>query len=298
MKPDRLFRVFQAIHCWADNVRRLATPRPAWRAEAEFAYYQFDPTALAGQLERQKTWQRTGHAAGFGLVQSLMQTFSGLAWLANKRVLEIGAGECMLGQALVRAGAREVFAVDAVPKQIWAAAACGEKNLRCGIADALDLPFADQSFDLVVANLVLHHIRPLPQLLSEVFRVLGAGGWFCALEPAPLCGLLVHEQTSDNEAPLWPGAVASALIDSGFGQVEHNYVWVRFATSLLGPFSPSYRIAAHKPGEGTTALGWRRQPKPSTLPGLWIDSGCRFSPLVAAQQQQLCECLRSSGWTL
>ena len=50
--------------------------------------------AFGAQLARQKAWQRQGHFVGLGVVQAL-----GLldrTRLAGKRVLEIGAGECML----------------------------------------------------------------------------------------------------------------------------------------------------------------------------------------------------------
>ena len=41
------------------------------------------------------------------------------------------------------------------------------------------------------------------------------GGRLLALEPAPIVGLFVHDQTSDNEPPLWPQTVTQALADAG-----------------------------------------------------------------------------------
>jgi len=283
---------------WAHNLRRLLVPRPSWRAEAEFAFYQVRESELAEQLSRQKLWQRQGHFIGLSVVDAL-----GLLdrqALGGRRILEIGAGECMLSQALLTAGAGEVWAADAVPKQLWAAAAQHSQGdnpagLHCVVADALDLPFATGSFDLVVANLVLHHIRPLPALLSEVARVLRPGGRFVALEPAPLVGLLVHDQTSDNEAPLWPGTVTAALGEAGLQAPEHHYLWVRLRSGLLGPLSPSYRVRADKPGiVGSVAPGdlLRRPLVASRLPGLSLDSGCRFAPLVHEQLTAIVECVK------
>lgn len=276
------------IHDWAENLRRMMQPRPTWRAEAEYDYYQVDPAQLAAQWDRQKLWQRQGQLGGLLLCDAL-----GLCdreRLTGLRVLEIGAGECMASQALHQLGA-EVWAVDAVPKQIWAAAAQKRQTpLHCLIGDALDLPFAPGSFDLVVANLVIHHVRPLSRLFGELVRVLAPGGQLVALEPAPLVGLLVHDRTSDNEAPLWPQTVVQALTQAGFADAASSYQWVRLRTARLGPLSPSYRVSARKPGPVVKAqLGLLRPLVPSRLEGLLVDEGCSFGTLATAQIATLAE---------
>lgn len=45
------------------------------------------------------------------------------------------------------------------------------------------LPFADQTFDLVLCDWVVEHIEDPEFLVSEVRRVLKIGGWFCACTP-------------------------------------------------------------------------------------------------------------------
>lgn len=49
-------------------------------------------------------------------------------------------------------------------------------NLIFKVADAQDLPFADASFDAVVANHMLYHVPDRPRALSEFKRVLRPGG--------------------------------------------------------------------------------------------------------------------------
>jgi SAM-dependent methyltransferase len=39
------------------------------------------------------------------------------------------------------------------------------------------LPFANASFDVVVANAALHHMRDIPAAIAEMLRVLRPGGW-------------------------------------------------------------------------------------------------------------------------
>ncbi|KIA83471.1 SAM-dependent methyltransferase [Kaistella solincola] len=44
-------------------------------------------------------------------------------------------------------------------------------------ADILDLPFEDESFDVIFCNHVLEHIEKDAQAMSELFRVMKKGGW-------------------------------------------------------------------------------------------------------------------------
>lgn len=44
-------------------------------------------------------------------------------------------------------------------------------------ADILDLPFEDESFDIVFCNHVLEHIEDDKKAMSELFRVMKKGGW-------------------------------------------------------------------------------------------------------------------------
>lgn len=44
-------------------------------------------------------------------------------------------------------------------------------------ADILDLPFEDESFDIIFCNHVLEHIEDDQKAMSEIFRVMRKGGW-------------------------------------------------------------------------------------------------------------------------
>jgi SAM-dependent methyltransferase len=44
------------------------------------------------------------------------------------------------------------------------------------VADAHELPFADESFDTVIANHMLYHVEDRPRAFAEIRRVLVAGG--------------------------------------------------------------------------------------------------------------------------
>lgn len=53
------------------------------------------------------------------------------------------------------------------------------------VAPGQPLPFADNSFDLVIADYVLEHVarKDAPGVADELFRVLRPGGWFAARTP-------------------------------------------------------------------------------------------------------------------
>lgn len=55
------------------------------------------------------------------------------------------------------------------------------ENIAYRIADIQDIPFGDNCFDIVIANMMLYHVPDIKKGLSEVSRVLKDGGFFyCA----------------------------------------------------------------------------------------------------------------------
>ena len=202
------------------------------------------------------------------------------------------------GARIARArGVAQVVATDIDPVALSAARANFELDLadvpgfapsRVELGDRLPDAWGI-AFDLVVANLVLHHIRPVSAVLREVRRLLRPGGVFAAAEPAPLAGMLAHDATSENEAPLWPQVITDALTEAGFVDVRSEYYWSRFETSRLGLLSPSYRVrgqvpvatvadASPKPlGEGLAddAAVLSRPLQGTKIPGLLLDLGAQ-----------------------
>lgn len=51
------------------------------------------------------------------------------------------------------------------------------------VADAMHLPFGDDSFDLVTANMVLEHLEKPEMVFAEIARVLSPGGHFVFVTP-------------------------------------------------------------------------------------------------------------------
>jgi SAM-dependent methyltransferase len=267
---------------WLYNVQQILFGRQSWSAEDEFDYYRVTPELVRLHAERQVQFERNAYLLGLQLAQSF--GILDRTMLRRARVLDIGAGECALTEALaLGVGAAEVVAVDAVPKQLWAAAAHhrNASNLRFVIADAADLPYETGSFDVAVANLVLHHVEPVRAVFSELFRVLRPGGIFVAMEPAPIAGLLGHEILSRNEAPVAAAVLTREAQAVGFVDVKTTYWWERLRTSALGPLSPGYRLVAKAPGDAHEAFTRLRRPLTSMPLPVSCDCGRRDSSPVA-----------------
>jgi SAM-dependent methyltransferase len=102
-----------------------------------------------------------------------------------KRILDAGCGDGQISRLVAAAGAEIVIGVDPTWNQLTVAneRAGGPSYLKAGAAG---LPFADASFDAVVACLVFEHIRDVDQAIAEVARVLEPGGRFCFFLNHPL----------------------------------------------------------------------------------------------------------------
>ena len=108
-----------------------------------------------------------------------------LEWLAGReRVLDVGTGEGQLARPLA-AGGTMVIGIDPTQNQIVEAASRGG-GVSYARAGAAQLPFADASFDAVVACLVFEHIDDVDSAIAEVSRVLEPGGRFVFFLNHPL----------------------------------------------------------------------------------------------------------------
>ena len=102
-----------------------------------------------------------------------------------RRVLDVGCGEGQLARLAAGGGAGLVVGVDPTAGQLRAAAERGG-GVRLARSGAAALPFADASFDAVLACLVFEHIVDVDEAIAEVARVLSPGGRFVFMLNHPL----------------------------------------------------------------------------------------------------------------
>ncbi len=101
------------------------------------------------------------------------------------RVLDVGCGEGQVARLALAGGASMAIGVDPTAAQVEVATARGG-GAAYGRAVAAALPFADGSFDAVVACLVFEHIRDVDVAIADVARVLCPGGRFLFFLNHPL----------------------------------------------------------------------------------------------------------------
>jgi ubiquinone/menaquinone biosynthesis C-methylase UbiE len=126
------------------------------------------------------------------------------------RALEIGAGTGYFSLNLLQAGViREAVCTDissGMLDELERTAARLGLRITTACCDAQELPFADDSFDLVFGHAVLHHLPDLDVAFREFRRVLRPGGRlaFCG-EPSEYGDRLagVPKRAALRMAPAW-----------------------------------------------------------------------------------------------
>jgi ubiquinone/menaquinone biosynthesis C-methylase UbiE len=129
------------------------------------------------QPDAYRTWRESSLGAiTEGTEQALIWRMAGP--LAGLRVLDVGCGDGAYAVIAAQSGAR-VAGVDTSPRMIEAAqrrAAGQDVQIALRVADADALPFADGSFDMVLAVTVLCFLADATTAVREMARVLAPGG--------------------------------------------------------------------------------------------------------------------------
>ena len=107
----------------------------------------------------------------------------------GRRTLDLGCGEGRLTRELKALG-HDVVGVDLSPRML-ASASEADPLIETHLADAAELPFADATFDCVVAFMSLQDVERLDEASAEAARVLVPGG--------ALCIAIVHPVNSAGE---------------------------------------------------------------------------------------------------
>lgn len=98
-------------------------------------------------------------------------------------LLDLGAGTGDLAQEAIRQypGAH-IFAADFTLGMMQAGQKRSGPTVQFSAADALQIPFSDESFDAVVSGFLLRNVVDLQKALKEQWRVLKPGGIFVSLD--------------------------------------------------------------------------------------------------------------------
>ncbi|MDH7484898.1 MAG: class I SAM-dependent methyltransferase [Anaerolineae bacterium] len=128
------------------------------------AHWQKDVAAARGVPSL--VW-RAGQERRLGMMQHWAQ-------LAGARILVDGCGVGMYVRAL-RQFTPHVWGLDIEAERV-AEAQAAVPDARLQVADGEALPYADDSFDVVLSHEVIEHVGDDRQVLAEMLRVLRPGG--------------------------------------------------------------------------------------------------------------------------
>jgi SAM-dependent methyltransferase len=116
------------------------------------------------------------------VIRSRLLALGAQATGRDARILEVGCGIGDYTRGLAQNTAGRVVSLDVAPGLVAHAETARPGNVRFLAADVESLPFASGTFDAVVGNAVLHHLR-LDRTVPEMLRVLKPGGRLCFAEP-------------------------------------------------------------------------------------------------------------------
>jgi ubiquinone/menaquinone biosynthesis C-methylase UbiE len=175
-----------------------------------------------------------------------------LAALAgDEQVLDAGCGTGMMA---LRIAAQypgcTVQGIDISQKMIAVArrdAAAQGLAVAFRVASILDLPYPDGAFDLVVTNIMYHHLdlAEKRRAVAEIARVLRPGGRYVSAEFGPRARNALQRHLAKGEYTLYPSHLAEAGLT--VAHEELGVLWWRKKVV--------YRVAVKQEGEndGTVA---------------------------------------------
>jgi ubiquinone/menaquinone biosynthesis C-methylase UbiE len=152
--------------------------------------------------------------------------------LQGKRLLDLGCGAGENSVYFAMQGA-SCIAADYSPGMVEVALQLAERHgveIEGCTANAMALDFPDNTFDIVYASNLLHHIPDPKHALKEMHRVLKHGGKACFWDPLkhnPVINIyrqIATEVRTDDEMPLDINIVN--YIKSLFSQTDYDTFWI------------------------------------------------------------------------
>jgi SAM-dependent methyltransferase len=176
-----------------------------------------------------------------------------IAERAPRRVLEVGSGTGALAARIASELGVEIVGLDQSERMVELTRARGVEAV---IGDAQALPYADASFDCVLAAWVLYHVPDVPRALAEFARVLRPGGRLVATTNSVEHVRELREALGvDSRRYSFSAENGAELLRPHFARVERRdaFGWIEF---------PDRAAAQAYVDAGATLAGGRRELPP------------------------------------
>jgi ubiquinone/menaquinone biosynthesis C-methylase UbiE len=176
---------------------------------------------------------------------------------AGDHILDLGSGagnDCFVARALVGEEGRVTgidFTEQMVSKAIDNCKRLGYRNIEFVRGDIEEMPFSNDSFDVVISNCVLNLVPDKTKAFSEIYRVLKPGGHFCVSDVV-IRGSLPDKLREDAE--MYAGCVSGAssmdvylqiVEQTGFRNINVNkQKEIRLPETLLSKYNDENEIVA------------------------------------------------------
>ena len=161
----------------------------------------------------------------------------------SSRILELGCGNGIAAMLLNRSG-HHVIGTDISALFLEEAAQWqetsdrnGEHKLEYRVCDVLELPFQDETFDVVCSNELIEHLPDVETALSEMIRVTRQGGRIIICGPnlcSPLMPLidLIQLIRGKPGRPFWGETKRQAFVNS----VKNFFLYLKKRVSPIPQF--------------------------------------------------------------
>ena len=113
-----------------------------------------------------------------------------LPFRADMKILDLGTGSGYLSFPIAKKYPNiSIIGLDIVEKALevnrFMAKEQNVRNISFITYDGIDLPFADNEFDMVISRYALHHFPDIQKSISEVSRVIKQEGFLFISDPTP-----------------------------------------------------------------------------------------------------------------
>jgi ubiquinone/menaquinone biosynthesis C-methylase UbiE len=173
---------------------------------------QLDAATLDALVTR---FEARGKHAAFA--DMLTEYLDAMQIAPSASVLDLGCGTGLVARAIARHASftGSVAGIDLSPHLVAAATRLADADgvsarVTFQSGDALKLPFADASFDAVVAHTLISHVSAPLAVLKEAARVLKAGGTLAVFDGD--YASLTFDQPDEAKAAADDAALARALV--------------------------------------------------------------------------------------